>query len=76
MTNETKPPALPLAGLRVLDLSRALAGPFCATILADTHDAVLAILEKRTMAEALARADLVSSEAGLFGHDVFAGAFI
>ena len=45
-------------------------------ILSDTHEAVLAILEKRTLAEALARADLVSSEAGLFGQDVFAGAFI
>lgn len=27
--------ALPLAGVRILDLSRALAGPFCSTILAD-----------------------------------------
>jgi crotonobetainyl-CoA:carnitine CoA-transferase CaiB-like acyl-CoA transferase len=29
------PESLPLAGLRVVDLSRALAGPFCAMILAD-----------------------------------------
>ncbi|MDN5881438.1 MAG: CoA transferase [Nitrosospira sp.] len=29
------PLSLPLQGLKVLDLSRALAGPFCATILAD-----------------------------------------
>lgn len=31
----TSPSALPLAGVRVIDLSRALSGPFCTTLLAD-----------------------------------------
>ncbi|MBA5760305.1 CoA transferase, partial [Escherichia coli] len=33
MTNE--PRALPLAGVKVLDFSRVLAGPWCAMVLAD-----------------------------------------
>ena len=36
-------PSLPLSGLRVLDLSRQLPGPFCSTILADFGADVLTI---------------------------------
>lgn len=36
-------PSLPLAGLRVLDLSRQLPGPFCSTLLADFGADVLTI---------------------------------
>ena len=45
-------------------------------VLGETYEAMLEVLEKRTLAEAVARADLVSSEEGVFGSDVFAGAFI
>jgi Rrf2 family protein len=45
-------------------------------ILSETYEAALAALEKRTLGEALARADLEQSAQGKFGPDVFMGAFI
>jgi Rrf2 family protein len=45
-------------------------------IFAETHAAALAVLERRTLADTIAIADLRASEAGGFGADVFEGAFI
>ena len=45
-------------------------------ILSEAHEAAIEALEKRTLAEAIALADLQSSERGKFGPDVFMGAFI
>ena len=45
-------------------------------IFQETHRAMLEVLEQRTLAHAIAKADISASEGGRYGADVFAGAFI
>jgi len=45
-------------------------------IFAETHEAMLAVLEKRTLAEAIAASDRIKSQKGDFGPEVFVGAYI
>ena len=44
----------PLAGMRVLDLTRALAGPYCASLLGDMGAEIVKIEEPEVGDEALA----------------------
>src|SRR6201996_5500644 len=53
---------LPLAGIRVLDLSRLLAGPFCTTILGDLGADIIKV-------EALPDGDLYRKSAPFHGGE-------
>jgi crotonobetainyl-CoA:carnitine CoA-transferase CaiB-like acyl-CoA transferase len=64
MANESREAARPLAGLRVIDLTRALSGPFCSMILADLGADVVKV-------EPLPNGEM-SRAWGPFDHDISA----
>src|SRR5947207_4920352 len=47
MSTETAPPPLSLDGVRVVDLSRVLAGPFCGALLGDMGADVIKVEDTR-----------------------------
>src|SRR3954454_16714523 len=59
-------PMAPLSGLRIIDLTRVVAGPFCTMMLGDMGAEVLKIEEPRHGDDSRAWAPLVEGEGSFF----------